>query len=55
MTVEVIGRIWDYMDSSAEWTYIQGELIFLDIPEDYQIVEEINRNLRGGVRIVYPE
>lgn len=55
MTVEVIGRIKDYLDKKAEWTYIQGELIFLDIPEDYQIVEEINRNLRGGVRIVYPK
>lgn len=55
MTVEVIGRIGDYLEPGEEWTYIQGELIYLDIPEAYQIVEEINSILRGGVRIVYPK
>ena len=53
MTVEVIGKIQDYMNPAEEWTYIQGEIIELDIPDDFQIVAEINRTLRGGIRIVY--
>lgn len=51
MTVGVIGKISDYLSPTYEYTYVQAELIEIDIPDDYQMVEEIARRLRGGIRI----
>ena len=51
MTVGVIGKIADYLSPTYVYTYVQAELIEIDIPDDYQMVEEIARRLRGGIRI----
>lgn len=51
MTVGVIGKISDYLSPTYEYTYVQAQLIEIDIPDDYQMVEEIARRLRGGIRI----
>lgn len=50
MTVEVVGTVEDYLNPS-ETTYIQGDLIDIDITDDYHMAREIANILRGGIRI----
>ena len=51
MTIGVIGKIEDYIDYSAEWSYIQAQLIHIDINDDTHTAEAINQLLKGGIRI----
>lgn len=51
MTVGVIGSPGQYLNSDEDLTYVQGELIEIDLPDDYQIAAEIASLLRGGYRI----
>lgn len=53
MTVGVIGKVSDYlnMDPEVPFTFIQGEIIRIDIDDDYEIVERINDIFMGGIRI----
>lgn len=51
MTVMVIGTPSEYMNENEEWTFIRAQLIDIEIKEAYQVVVEIDRRLRGGVRI----
>ena len=50
MTVEVVGTVEDYLNPS-ETTYIQGDLIEIDITDDFHMAREIANVLRGGIRI----
>lgn len=50
MTVEVVGTVEDYLNPS-ETTYIQGDLIDIDITDDFHMAREIANVLRGGIRI----
>ena len=50
MTVEAIGMIEDYLNPE-DTTYIQGDLIDIDITDDYHMAREIANVLKGGVRI----
>ena len=50
MTVEVVGTVEDYLNPN-ETTYIQGDLIDIDITDDYHMAREIANVLRGGIRI----
>lgn len=52
MTIGVIGKIKDYIDNSAEWSYIQGTVIDIDIYDDTHTAEAIDQLLKGGIRIV---
>ena len=47
----VIGTPSEYMNENEEWTFIRAQLIDIEIKEAYQVVVEIDRRLRGGVRI----
>lgn len=51
MNVGVIGKLEDYLNKFAPFTYVQGEIIEIDIPDDYHIAETINNILKGGIRI----
>ena len=51
MTIGVIGKIEDYIDYSADWTYIQARVIDIDIEDDTHMANTINGELQGGVRI----
>lgn len=53
MTVGVIGKVSDYLnnDPEAPFTFIQGEIIRIEIDDDYEIVERINDIFMGGIRI----
>lgn len=51
MTIGVVDTLSKYMNP-GEYTYIQGSLIEIDIPEDYHFASEIDNVLRGGIRIV---
>ena len=51
MTVGVIGVIENYIDYSADWTYIQARVIDIDIEDDAHMANTINRELQGGIRI----
>lgn len=51
MTIGVIGKIEDYIDYSSEWSYIQAQLIHIDINDDTNTAEAINQLLKGGIRI----
>lgn len=51
MTIGVIGKIEDYIDYSAEWSYIQGTLIHIEINDDTHTAQAINQLLKGGIRI----
>ena len=51
MTIGVIGKIKDYIDNSAEWSYIQGTVIDIDIYDDTHTAEAIDQLLKGGIRI----
>lgn len=50
MSVGVVGVIDDYLNPSST-TYIQGDLIDIDITDDYHMAREIANVLRGGIRI----
>lgn len=50
MTVEVVGTVEDYLNPN-ETTYIQGDLIEIDITDDFHMAREIANVLRGGIRI----
>lgn len=50
MTVGVIGSPGDYLNPDEEFTFIQADLIEIDIPENYEIAAEIDRILKGGIR-----
>ena len=50
MSVGVVGVIDDYLNPSAT-TYIQGDLIEIDITDDYHMAREIANVLKGGIRI----
>lgn len=50
MTIGVIDNIQNYMNPN-DYTYIQAQLIEIDITEDYHVAAEINRILQGGIRI----
>lgn len=50
MSVGVVGVIEDYLNPSST-TYIQGDLIDIDITDDYHMAREIANVLRGGIRI----
>ena len=50
MTVGAIGMIEDYLNPD-DTTYIQGDLIDIDITDDYHMAREIANVLRGGIRI----
>ena len=50
MTVEAIGKIEDYLNPD-DTTYIQGDLIDIDITDDYHMAREIANVLKGGIRI----
>ena len=53
MTVGVIGKVSDYLNNDPEvpFTFIQGEIIRIEIEDDYEIVERINDIFMGGIRI----
>lgn len=51
MTVMVIGSLNEYINTSEEWTFVRAQLIDIEIKEAYQVVTEIDRRLRGGIRI----
>ena len=51
MTIGVIGKVVDYIDYSADWTYIQARVIDIDIEDDTHMANTINGELQGGVRI----
>ena len=51
MTIGVIGKVGDYIDYSADWTYIQARVIDIDIEDDTHMANTINGELQGGVRI----
>ena len=50
MSVGVVGVIDDYLNPSST-TYIQGDLIEIDITDDYHMAREIANVLQGGIRI----
>lgn len=50
MSVGVIGTIEDYLNPS-DTSYIQGDLIDIDITDDFHMAREIANVLRGGIRI----
>ena len=50
MSVGVVGVIDDYLNPSST-TYIQGDLIEIDITDDYHMAREIANVLKGGIRI----
>ena len=50
MSVGVVGVIEDYLNPSST-TYIQGDLIEIDITDDYHMAREIANVLQGGIRI----
>lgn len=52
MTIGVIGKIKDYIDNSAEWSYIQATVIDINIYDDTHTAEAIDQLLKGGIRIV---
>lgn len=51
MNVGVIGTVRDYLNPDEDLTFIQGEMIEIDIKDNYQIASEIAKILRGGYRI----
>ena len=50
MNVGVIGQIQDYLNPN-DTSYIQGDLIEIDITDDYHMAREIANVLKGGIRI----
>lgn len=49
MSIGVIGKLEDYLNPT-ETSYIQGELIEIDVQEEYHAVSEIANILKRGIR-----
>ena len=52
MDMGIEAKLKDYIDNSAEWSYIQGTVIDINIYDDTHTAEAINQLLKGGIRIV---
>ncbi len=50
MSVGAIDTISNYIEPGADWTFIQASLIEIDIVEDSHIAQDIDYQLRGGIR-----
>ena len=51
MTVGVIDVLFNYINTNADFTYVQGRIIDIDINDDAHMVYMINNELSGGIRI----
>lgn len=51
MTVGVIDTLSTYINTNADFTYVQGRIIDIDINDDAHMVYTINNELSGGIRI----
>lgn len=50
MTIEIIGIPSDFMNRSQTYTFLQGDIIEININEDYEVVSALNRRFQGGLR-----